>query len=82
MCLTCGGRVGLQYRRPPRWQIPVLVAAVLVVLAVVAVFLALQTASGDAKDEVAGGPTSRQEAGADTPRGRGAELMVVIGARK
>jgi len=62
VCLTCGGRVGLQYRRPPRWQVPVVLAGVVVVLAVVGVFVALQTASGDAKDEVAAGPASRQEA--------------------
>ena len=62
VCLTCGGRVGLQYRRPPRWQVPVVLAAVVVVLAVVGVFVALQAASGDAKDEVAAGPASRQEA--------------------
>ena len=61
VCLTCGGRVGLQYRRP-RWQVPVLMAAAVVVLAVAGVFFALQAASGDAKDEVASGPASRQEA--------------------
>lgn len=62
VCLTCGGRVGLQYRRPPRWQIPVVMAAVVVLLAAVGIFVALQTASGDAEDEVASGPASRQEA--------------------
>jgi LytR cell envelope-related transcriptional attenuator len=61
VCLTCGGRVGLQYKRPPRWQVPVALAVAVVVLAVAGVFFGLQAASDDAKSEVARGPASRQE---------------------
>jgi hypothetical protein len=54
--------VGLQYRRPPRWQIPVVLAAAVVLLAVAGVFVALKTATDDAEKEVANGPASRTEA--------------------
>ena len=61
VCLNCGGRVGLQYRRPPRWGVPVALAVAVVVLAVAGVLIALQVASDDAKSEVARGPATRQE---------------------
>ena len=69
VCLNCGGRVGLRYKRPPRWQLPVVLAVAVVALAVAALFFALQAASDDAQSEVARGPASRQEAReADRPQ--------------
>ncbi len=67
MCLTCGTRVGLRYSKPPRWQVPAILATLVVVLAVVGVFVALQAATGAGEDEVAAGPASRQEARQDGP---------------
>jgi len=67
VCLTCGTRVGLRYTKPPRWQVPVVLAALVVALAVAGVFVALQAATGDGEDEVAAGPASRQEARQDKP---------------
>ena len=61
VCLNCGGRVGLQYKRPPRWGVPVALAVAVVVLAVAGVFIGLQVASDDAQSEVARGPASRRE---------------------
>jgi predicted nucleic acid-binding Zn ribbon protein len=67
VCLTCGGRVGLQYRRPPRWQVPVFLASAVIVLAAAGVFAALQLAGDEGREEVAAGPASRQEA-AEQPK--------------
>jgi len=61
VCLTCGTRVGLRYTKPPRWQVPVVLAALVVALAVAGVFVALQAATGEGEDEVAAGPASRQD---------------------
>lgn len=61
VCLTCGSRVALRSRRPPRWRVPVILALLVVALAVAGVFVALQTATGDGEDEVASGRASRQE---------------------
>jgi len=70
VCLTCGTRVGLRYTKPPRWQVPVVLAALVVALAVAGVFVALQAATGEGEDEVAAGPASRQEAREDKPQQR------------
>jgi len=73
VCLNCGGRVGLSYRRPPRWQIPVLLATAVVALATAGVFHGLRAVTDEADEEVAAGPASRREAaqrdepGARTP---------------
>jgi predicted nucleic acid-binding Zn ribbon protein len=68
VCLTCGGRVGLQYKRPPRWQVPVVLAVAVIVLAAAGVYFGLQVASDDAQSEVARGPASRQETRATTQK--------------
>jgi len=70
VCLTCGTRVGLHYSKPPRWQVPAILAALVVALAVVGVFVALQAATGAGEDEVAAGPASRQEARQREPEKR------------
>ena len=70
VCLTCGTRVGLHYSKPPRWQVPAILAALVVALAVVGVFIALQAATGAGEDEVAAGPASRQEARQREPEKR------------
>ena len=57
--------MGLEYRKPPRWQVPVVGAVVVVVLAAGGLFVALRTAAGQAEDEVAAGPASRQESRQD-----------------
>lgn len=74
MCLTCGTRIGLRYNRPPRWQVPAILAGLVVALAVVGVFFALRAATGEGEDEVAAGPASRQEARQGGPDKRQSEV--------
>jgi len=79
VCLTCGTRVGLRYNKPPRWQVPVILAALVVTLAVAGVFVALQAATGEGEDEVAAGPASRQEAREDKPKQRQPKVPATAG---
>lgn len=79
MCLTCGTRVGLHYSKPPRWQVPAILAALVVALAVVGVFVALQAATGAGEDEVAAGPASRQEARQREPEKRQPQAPAATG---
>lgn len=79
MCLTCGTRVGLRYNKPPRWQVPAILAGLVVALAVVGVFVALRAATGEGEDEVAAGPASRQEARQGGPEKRQPEVPATAG---
>jgi septal ring-binding cell division protein DamX len=56
VCLECGSRVALTYRRPPSWKIPVAISAVLLLLAGAGAVLAYQAISGEAEREVAATP--------------------------
>jgi cell division septation protein DedD len=73
LCLECGGRIGLGYRRPPTWRLPAAIVAGVVLLAGAAVAFALIQISDDA-ERVASAPapteklttTGGQPAGAGT----------------
>src|SRR3954447_17759261 len=61
VCLECGGRIGLDYRRPPGWKLPLAIVAVLLAALAVAFGLGLHEITDTADDEVA-------SAGAGKPR--------------
>lgn len=61
VCLECGSRVALSYRRPPSWKIPVAISAVLLLLAGAGAVLGYQAISGDAEREVAATPVKVSE---------------------
>jgi len=56
VCLECGSRVALSYRRPPSWKIPVAISAVLLLLAGAGAVLAYQAIDDEAQREVAATP--------------------------
>jgi len=56
MCLECGSRIALSYRRPPSWKVPVAISAVLLVLAGAGAVLGYQALDEEAEQEVAAVP--------------------------
>lgn len=56
VCLECGSRIALAYRRPPSWKIPVAITVILAALVVAGSVLAYEAIDDEAKDEVAATP--------------------------
>lgn len=56
VCLECGSRIALAYKRPPSWKIPIAIIAVLGALVVAGAVLAYEAIDDDARDEVAATP--------------------------
>lgn len=52
MCLQCGSRVALGYRRPPSWRVPVVIVIAVLLLAVAGTAVALNKIGDDASREV------------------------------
>ncbi|MGI8945924.1 MAG: hypothetical protein ACR2GL_06775 [Thermoleophilaceae bacterium] len=68
VCLECGSRVALDYRRPPGWRLPVAIVAVVLLLAAAGTALALKSIGDDAEREVARTPIKAGGGGtADVP---------------
>ena len=65
VCLECGSRIALAYRRPPSWKIPVAIVATIAVLAVAGGVLAYDAIDDEASDEVAATPLNPKK-GAST----------------
>jgi pyruvate/2-oxoglutarate dehydrogenase complex dihydrolipoamide acyltransferase (E2) component len=53
VCLECGRRMGLDYRRPPGWKLPVAIIVVVVAVLGVVFGLVLQAITNDSDNEVA-----------------------------
>ena len=72
VCLECGSRVALTYRRPPSWRIPVAIAVVVVGLFLVGAAVAVTAIGNDAEQEVAAAPprpaAATSNAGRTAPR--------------
>lgn len=64
VCLECGSRIALAYRRPPSWKIPVAIAVVVGALAVTGAVFAYEAIGDDAEDEVAAVPLKPKKAAA------------------
>ena len=62
VCLECGSRIALAYRRPPSWKIPVAITVLLGALVVAGSVLAYEAIDDDAKDEVARTPLKPKKA--------------------
>jgi hypothetical protein len=71
VCLRCGGRLALDYRRPPGWKLPTAIVATVALVAAVAFGWALREVTDNAKTEVANAPAGRSTGGA--PKGRPAQ---------
>src|SRR3954464_4962116 len=59
VCLRCGGRIALDYRRPPGWKLPTAIVVGVALIAAVAFGWALREITDDAKNEVAEAPASK-----------------------
>jgi len=53
ICLECGSRIALAYRRPPSWRVPMAIVSVVVVAAAAGIYFGLQGLEDDADQEVA-----------------------------
>src|SRR3954467_11938875 len=70
MCLECGSRLALGYKRPPAWRLPAAVVAVVLLIAAVGRAGALAWGTDNAKKTTAAAPAQpapAQSAPADTP---------------
>jgi len=74
VCLECGSRITLGYRRPPNWKVPVVLTALVLLLTGAGGVLAYETIGDDAEREAARTPanpkevTSRRDENASTDR--------------
>jgi hypothetical protein len=67
VCLRCGGRIALDYRRPPGWKLPTAIVAAVALVAAVAFGWALREITDNAKTEVANTPAGKPTGGAAAP---------------
>ena len=65
VCLECGGRVSLAYRRPPSWKFPAAITALVLLLAVLVGVLAFQAIDDEARREVSATPAKPNPAAAE-----------------
>jgi hypothetical protein len=68
MCLECGSRLALGYRRPPSWRLPAAVVGVVLLIAGIGVAIALAAVTHTANKTTAAAPTQSTPA-ATTPAG-------------
>ncbi len=66
VCLECGSRVALTYRRAPSWKVPVAISAVVVTLFLLGAVVAVVAIGDDARREVSATPPRPQPAGKAT----------------
>jgi septal ring-binding cell division protein DamX len=71
ICLECGSRIALAYRRPPSWKVPAAIVTLVVLVAAAGFVLALRALTDDAENEVASQPAPA--AGEDRGGGTGSD---------
>ena len=59
ICLECGSRITLAYRRPPSWRVPATIVTLIVLGVAAGTYLVIQALEDDAKEEVAALPEPR-----------------------
>ena len=68
VCLECGSRIALAYKRPPSWKLPIAIVVVVGVLAMAGAVLAYEAIDDEAKDEVANTPLKPKQTSDDRPQ--------------
>lgn len=63
VCLECGSRIALTYRRPPSWKVPVAICVAVIALFLIGAVVAVTAIGDDAKREVAAAPPRPQPPG-------------------
>jgi len=66
VCLECGSRVALTYRRAPSWKVPLAISVVVVALFLLGAVVAVVAIGDDARREVSAAPPRPQSAGKTT----------------
>jgi SPOR domain len=61
ICLECGSRIALAYRKPPSWRLPAAIIALVALLAGAGAYFGLQALGDDADQEVASHPAPPPE---------------------
>jgi septal ring-binding cell division protein DamX len=69
VCLECGSRIALTYRRPPSWRLPVAILSAVLAAAIVASVIGLGAITNDAEQEVASKPAGKT----GSPKGKKSE---------
>ncbi len=72
ICLECGSRITLAYRRPPSWKVPVAITALVLLLAVAGGVVAFQAIDDDAEREASAVPANPKESSSADRAGQGA----------
>lgn len=65
VCLECGSRVSLAYRRPPSWKVPAAITALVLLMAAIGAVFAFRAIDKDAKGEVSATPAKPKRGAAD-----------------
>ena len=73
ICLECGSRIALAYRRPPSWRVPLAIVSVVVLAAAGGIYLGLQGLQDDADREVAAQPAPSEAPGGGAEEEQGGE---------
>jgi hypothetical protein len=73
ICLECGSRIALAYRRPPSWRVPAAIIAVIVLATGAGLYFGIDALTDDAEKEVASRPAPPQSAAADGDEAQGGE---------
>jgi len=79
VCLECGSRIALAYKRPPSWRIPVAITVLVAALAVAGAVFAYNAIGDDAEDEVAAVPLKPKKATSAPKKQTAAEKPAAAG---
>lgn len=69
VCLECGSRISLGYRRPPSWKLPVAIIVAVALLVIAGVVIGLHEVTKDADAEVARDQAAEKPNAAKSPAG-------------
>jgi septal ring-binding cell division protein DamX len=53
ICLECGSRIALSYRRPPSWRVPIAIVSVVVLAAAAGIYFGVEAIQDDADQDLA-----------------------------
>lgn len=73
ICLECGSRIALAYRRPPSWRVPVAIVSILVLATIAGIYFGVNAIQDDADQDLAARSASAEQqegAAAEQPEDR------------
>ena len=66
ICLECGSRITLSYRKPPSWRVPVAIIGLVMLLAAAGAYFGLNAVTDDAENEVNSKPARLDQAASNS----------------